>query len=73
MGLRSNLSKACGVPGSTEGLFLVLPCLEQDIDEYLLPFVLRIIDSDGVRLRVDSAECVDKLTRKILISKPHRW
>ena len=46
--LRSNSGKACGVPGFTEGLFLVVLCVERDWHrEYLPPFVLRATDSDG--------------------------
>ena len=43
------------------------------IDEYLPPFVLNITDSDGARLRVDSAERVDIFTIKKHVGvKPRR-
>ena len=46
--LRSKSGKDCGVPGSTEGFFLVVSCVERDWHrEYFPPFVAHISDSDG--------------------------
>ena len=39
---------------------------------YLSPFVLRISDSDGGRLQIDSAKGISKLTVKTLISRLRR-
>ena len=62
--LRSNLGKACDVPGSTEGLFSCF--FLSGVGAYLPPIGLHITESasDGTRswrLRVSSAEDADKL------------
>ena len=59
----------CRSRGATEGLFLLGPRLERDWRVFSA-IVLRITDIDGARLRVNAAECVDKLTTKSLISRP---